>query len=736
MTASSPTPSDYAALGWKLFPCHSIQNGECSCGNQNCESPGKHPRTYNGVKSATGDVNQLREWNKQWPDANWALATGSVSGVTVIDIDERKDGFKSFDDYEHMRRGEGDFGDTLIGNTGGGGRHIFIESKVPIRNRVNWLPGVDIRGDGGYVILAPGTHISGKNYEWANWGKKIMQAPEDFLYAMSEGGNFHGDKSIIKDLSVDDFLDGVDEGTRDDTLFRMACRLRRQLSDNRAAITLLVLQAAANSEPPFPESEALRKIDQAFKQDHIDLMDRVFQGDDTDGDPLAHLTDMGNRDRFVQAFGDDYRYVVGIGWHKWGDDGWHRVDDLIPHRDAQFVPEMISMESKNIADMTIRDKFSKWSSTSESANKIAAIITLAKGHEKLRKTVEDFDNNQYSIACANGMVDLRTGEVRPFDRTDLFTKNTRVRYERGFQMKKWLDFMETVTDGDKELQEYLQMSAGYTLTGSVQEECFFIVSGYRQTGKSTFVTALESALGSYHQTASSELFMKKWGKEPPRDELVKLAGSRMVASEEIPEGAIFDDALLKRITGGSTLSARYLYQEAFDFVPQFKLWFATNFDPITSDSAMFRRIKRVPFLVSIPDEKKDRSLKEFLRDRSAGAKAVLAWAVEGAVKYIEEGRLETPASVKFATTVYEREQDSFSHFVNETFEFVPGERIAERAAYELFCMWAKSNNERQMKRPQFAQKMRERKFELVVEEESQTRFIPNLRVRVQNIFVR
>lgn len=737
MTDPSLTPGDYVKLGWKLFPCHSIVNGECSCGNPDCESPGKHPRTYNGVKAATDDINQLREWYQQWPNANWGLATGMPSGVIVIDIDERKGGFQSFDEYEQMRRGSGDFGSTLIANTGGGGRHIFLKADTVIRNRVNWLPGVDIRADGGYVILAPGTHISGGMYSWANWGMPIMTAPDDFMYAMKEGGNAGSfDTSIIRDLSVDDFLDGVDEGGRDDTIFRMACRLRRQLGDNRAAVTVLCLQAAANSNPPFSQEEAMRKVEQAFRQDHSDLENDIFKNGDDNDRPLAHLTDMGNRDRFIDAFGDDYRYVIGLGWHKWGDDGWHRVDDLVPHRDAQTVPDIIRLEAQGVADIQNRQRFVRWAKDSESSGKIAAIMTLARGHERIKKGVEDFDNDPYALASANGMIDLRTGDIRPFTRDDLFTKNTRIVYERGYVEPKWQRFLEDITEGDPELMEYLQMATGYSLTGSIQEECFFIVSGRRQTGKSTFITAIESALGSYHQTASTELFMKRYGKEAPREELVKLAGSRLVTSEELPEGERFDDALLKRITGGSTLSARYLYQESFDYIPQFKLWLATNFDPITSDSAMFRRIKRVPFNVTIPDAKKDRTLKAFVRDRSSGAKAVLAWAVEGAIKYIEAGKLEQPLQVTMATVNYEQEQDSFSHFLNETFELVDGEMMSEVTIYSLHADWAKRNGERQMKRPQFAQKMRERGFELHIDEASNTRFIKNLRIRLTTVFAK
>lgn len=726
---TAPSIREYAALGWKLFPCHSIIDGVCSCGDQNCPSPGKHPRTFNGVKAATNSEKQLRAWYDQFPRANWALATGRASGVNVIDIDQRKGGFEAWDEYEQMRRHPGDFGKTLSADTGGGGRHLFIKApNQTMRNRVNWLPGVDVRADGGYVILPPGTHISGGVYSWRNWGAHIMEAPPDWVTAVMTGSSISGDGKSIKDLSVDDFIDGIEEGSRDDTIFRMACKLRRQLNDNRAAVTLLCLQAAANSKPPFPEADALAKIDQAFKQDHTDIEAMIFSGAGN-RDGLAHLTDMGNRDRFIQMYGDDYRYVVGMGWHKWADDGWHAVDELTPHRDAQEVPEVIRMEAQSVGDLELRTKMLNYATITESAAKINNILTLAKGHEAIKKQGDDFDNDPWALACANGMVDLRTGDIRPFTRDDLFTRNTRIVYDPDFKLQRWNDFLNQVTNGDEELAEYLQMAAGYTLSGSIAEECFFIVSGRKQTGKSTFTTAVESAMGSYADVSSAEVFMKRYGKEAPREELVKFAGARMITTEELPEGERFDDAFMKRITGGTKLSARYLYSEMFSYTPQFKIWMNTNHDPLTSDDAMFRRIKRILFMNTIPEDKRDRSLKAQLTDRSTGGRAVLAWAVEGARKYYEAGALKTPTSVLMATAAYQSEQDTFAHFMNETFFVQHGERIAETTAYQLHANWAKMNGERQMKRPQFAQKIREKNFEFVIDEETRTRYIMNIAVR-------
>lgn len=273
MTASINDIEAWVAAGWAIFPCHSIRGGVCSCGDANCDSPGKHPRTWNGVKSATSDSDTVRGWAEQWPDANWAVATGAPSDLVVIDLDVKKgkDGYKSFADFltkSHLPEPQ-----TFTVRTGSGGRHLFFRTLgEPVRNRTNWLVGVDVRGDGGYVLLPNSNHLSGGTYE-VEHVDSLAYLPDKI--ASSIGRASEG-SSTLEGLSFGEFLDGIDEGARDETIFRMTCKLRRVLGDDpviRRFIEGFVLDAAANSNPPFPEDQARRKIEQAYKQDHRNLHD-------------------------------------------------------------------------------------------------------------------------------------------------------------------------------------------------------------------------------------------------------------------------------------------------------------------------------------------------------------------------------------------------------------------------------------------------------------------------------
>lgn len=729
-------PGDYVKLGWKVFPCYNIEHGFCTCmKGESCENPGKHPRTRNGVKDATRDLDQLRTWWQMWPNANWALACGSESDVVVIDLDPRKGGYDAWDEFESDQT-EAEYSDTLIALTGGGGRHIYMRypTNGTVGNRVGWLPGVDVRSDGGYVILPPATHISGGKYAWSNWGHRIMEAPDGFV--KSAGVSGRGGVAANKLGPTDLLMEGLEEGSRDDTIFRLACRWRRQLGDERNAVTTLVLAVAANSIPPFPVDEALAKVDQAFKQVH-DEIDGIFTGstgpdaveEGFSDEPMSRLTDMGNRDRFIRAYGDDLRYVVGLGWHRWSDLGWVQVDELTPATKAEIVPSMIRDDAARIEDLAMRQRFMNWANQTESAGKLASIVTLAKGHPDVKKEAKDFDSETHLLACRNGMVDLRDGSLRGFTRDDLFTRNTKVIYDPDFTLPQWEHFLESTTNGDKELQEYLQMAAGYSLTGSVAEECFFIISGPTNSGKSTYMDGLIAAMGGYTDASPAETFMKRFGKDAPREELVKFAGARVISTAELPEGERFDDAFMKKITGGDPISARFLYQEGFTFYPQFKLWMATNHDPITSDSAMFRRIKRVPFLHTVPEAKRDRTLKEIIKNPEIGGKAVLAWAVRGAIKYYEQGKLTTPLTVVLATGEYQADQDSFTHFLGESFTADPNQTLRFTQAYAIYVAWCKEAQEKAVRRPQFLQKLKERSI-TVSQEDNGDKFITGMRPRM------
>jgi hypothetical protein len=256
----------YGARGWHVMPIFEIRGGRCSCGKgATCPSPGKHPRTMNGVKDASRSPEQIREWFTTWPEANIALATGMQSGVFAVDIDQRSSGFTSIDAWE-TERGE-PLPNTLVALTGGAGRHLFFAYPAsPVPNRNGWLQGVDVKSDGGYVVLPDSNHVSGGHYRWLDEMVPIAPAPADLVSSIQQ---IAGPKAGSFDLGLT--MMGLPDGKRDDGLFRFACWARRVFRDDRKLVTLATREMAARAVPPFPEAEAMKCIDQAFKQDHDEV---------------------------------------------------------------------------------------------------------------------------------------------------------------------------------------------------------------------------------------------------------------------------------------------------------------------------------------------------------------------------------------------------------------------------------------------------------------------------------
>lgn len=271
--SSSLQETEFPILeGWAIFPCHSVSGGTCTCGSTSCTAKGKHPMTRHGVKDASRDPSQWQQWST-WGEANWAVACGRASSIFVIDLDPAKGGFDSWDEFEMNRRGDS-LPDTLKSRTGGGGFHLYFQypQHCEIRNRVGWMPGVDLRSDGGYVILPPGKHISGGRYEWMNWGTAIASAPADLLAALTHAkrrtGSGHDGSTGNEMPTLAWFLEhGFGRpGERDINAHRLACRLWRRYWDHPDLVEALMGEVwfvTDQSDHPFPWAVAAAKIGRA-----------------------------------------------------------------------------------------------------------------------------------------------------------------------------------------------------------------------------------------------------------------------------------------------------------------------------------------------------------------------------------------------------------------------------------------------------------------------------------------
>lgn len=673
----------YASYGWHVFPVHSMRDGVCSCGRPDCGSPGKHPRTQRGLNDATTDTDTLRRWWAMWPDANVAVDCGA-SNLVVLDVDPRHGGYESLDEWESLRE-EGPLPPTLTSGTGGGGMHKFFrllgDDDAPSRN--GWLEGVDVKSTGGYVLLPPSNHASGQVYVW-RYGGDPSEPPSDLLSNVRGNGAGSRARPPLPDPEV--ILSGIAEGARDDTLFRYACQLRsRGLAREEAWV--LLRQAAASCQPPFPEADAHVKLEQAFQPAYLESDAASAQV----WSELRNLTDAGNALRMVDAYGSDVRYVPGWSWVTWDGVRWNReggTGDLVVQRFALDVPRLIREVEARRAELDPGDRatLEMHANRSESAGKVQALVTLARSDPRVLRGVDDFDADPWLLNTPDGVVDHRTGEVRLAQRDDHLTRVSACGpAEPGAIPYRWNEFLERVQP-DPEMRAYLRRAVGYTLTGSTQEKVMFVLWGTGNNGKTVFIETLRWLLGDYAKAAAKTVFVESRN-ERHRSEVAVLQGAYLVTcAEEIERRDRLNSGLLKVITGGDRLMANFMRQDPFEFTARMKLWLGTNYRPTLTDfgPALKKRLHLVPWSISVP------AAQQIPRDTLLGmlqmeGPAIMRWAMEGAAEWGKVGLAaeRVPALGQALDEMYE-EQDIFAEFLTD-FGLVPSE--SEWISFDTIWAW-------------------------------------------------
>jgi putative DNA primase/helicase len=417
-------------------------------------------------------------------------------------------------------------------------------------------------------------------------------------------------------------------------------------------------------------------------------------------------TDVANARRLAVRHGEAIRYTTVGGWRvydgvRWGsDEKGVKVQAL-----AVDTATAIFDEIKGAAD---RDAMMMHARRSQSRKSIEAMISLARSESGIAASITDFDSDSWLLNLRNGTYELRNGVIRSHRREDLISKVIPIDFNPRAKCEVWDAFLRRVVDHNDDLYAYLRRFVGYLLVGDTSDQSLHFLYGQGANGKSVFCEVLMRLLGDYAVTASSDLIMLKRHAGIPND-VARLRGVRVAIMNETSQGSRFDEAKLKDLTGGDTLTARFLHQEYFDFVPTHRLLIRGNHKPtiVGTDEAIWRRLRILPFLVTIPPDEQDGDL---LRKLEVELPGILNWALQGCREWQGTG-LKPPSIISEAVLKYRDESDMFGRFIEECCTTQASASIMASDIYAAYQKFAEEAGERGIHARDFAAEMLHRGYE-------------------------
>lgn len=600
----------------------------------------KSPYTRTGFKAATKDQKEIDAFWFNYPNAAVGVPTGLHSGLLVIDIDDGngKNGEATWATHKF------ELPPTVQTRTMSGGRHLIfkVPLDLPIRSSAGKVfgPNIDVRCGGGYVIWA-GTKMEKGNYSFIEG-----HSPDEVSFAEVPPHILNFFIKQKKETQKEENI-FVTEGRRNETLFDVSVR-HVHAGSPEDAVKWNAVKLNSTFQPPLEKDEVERTVKSAFNYRRNDIFP---------------LTDLGNAERFRRdAIGKILYVKEEKGWRNYNGICW-RQDHGIADRQAHETIRKIIQEAGTDPDSI--QVYSKWQKTSEAGARIKAMVDVASNLEGLSVGKNTFDQKKRLLNLLNGTLNLKTGDLQPHSAQDMITKVAGCSFDPNAKAPRFEQFIKEIMDGDKADINYIQKLIGYCLSGERPEQLIQFFMGEGGDGKSVLLETIRNLLGDYQITLSASTFSAKNAGAIPND-VARLAGARFAGVSELPKGLYVNTQLMKGISGGDTLSARFLHQEFFDFKPEALLLFITNFYPFidVEDKAFLRRVRILKFPRNFSENSPDLYLQEKINKELSG---ILNWAIEGYRLYKKDGLYPSPNMFE-ALENYKKFIDPLDGFFEERIE--------------------------------------------------------------------
>lgn len=487
------------------------------------------------------------------------------------------------------------------------------------------------------------------------------------------------------------------EGVKDARAQLITCTHRAvefDLPDHIALATIKAYAAHSPSEIRWSDSEILERL-------------RAAETKTPRGNALVErrCTDVGNAERFAIQHGDDLRYIHAWDkWLVWNGRRWQIDDSGEVYRRAKQTAKSIYREAADVDESAKAQELCKWAKASQASGRIDAMVKLARSESSFPITHKSLDSHPWLLNCDNGTVDLKTGILLPHDRIALHTKSTGIAFPHDLETPAplWTEFLSTTFGGDAMLIGFMQRLLGAALPGVQIEHLAPIAHGSGANGKTVFTSVVQAALGDYAMTASPGLLMNRRHESHPTD-LADLYGKRLVILSETKDGQKLDEGMVKAVTGGDLIRARRMRENFWEFAPSHLPLIVTNHKPVVrgTDYGIWRRLRLIPFNVTIPPERQDKHLTEKLLNELP---AILRWMVAGCLDWQRTG-LRDPPCVLAATEQYRVESDTFAQWFAEQMVVDQASECKAADAFRNYRDWCEQASEQSLNQTQFGQRM-------------------------------
>ena len=614
---------------------------------------GKVPITKNGVKDATKDLDQIEAWGKKYPRSNCGIATGTPSGVIVLDID---DGFgkKGSDSMAKLVNKFGKLPETFVVKTGHGYHYYFKAPQFEIRNSASKIgENLDIRGEGGYVVSPRSIHPETKEPYKIIQEYPLSPIPDFLIPLLKEEtiqtpiNPFHQEnfthKYVQKTLeNICSDIANAREGSRNEKLNIGAYSLGRLIPngylEESTAVDSLCISAQScglkekeilktiksglekgKMEPKLLDNSfnksvfVIRDIKDISKENNVDPQFKQFIQECLTSNEMGDATLLSHLIKNFKLY--DHSATT---WMTYEKGCWKRDDknaiikeayDALKQVYLNLANELsIKIASESLSDSNYLKNLEKQRSllmrrsiALGKKGRLENVISLTKSLNAA--TSEEFDSNPYLLNLLNGTYDFSTDTFKPHQHEDMLTKQSPVNYQHDAECGYWKLFLFKIFNHNHELITYIQKVFGYSLTGLTDLQIFLFCYGSGSNGKSTFFNVMQLLLGELMRKIPIEFLLAKYNNTTDEYQIASLKGARSAVASEMPPGRRLNDPLLKDLTGGDILTARNPYEKPIQFKPTHTLWLFGNHKPDIRgmDEGIWRRVRLIPFTVSIPE---------------------------------------------------------------------------------------------------------------------------------------